>query len=35
MIPVSEMKRRAVSVGNPQTAGVGWREDKISNCIET
>lgn len=31
-IPVSAIKQRASSVGNPHTAGLGWREDKISNC---
>lgn len=30
-IPVSAIKIRASSLGNPQTAGVGWREDKMSN----
>lgn len=30
-VPVSAIKSRASSVGNPHTAGLGWREDKISN----
>jgi len=30
-IPVSAIKMCASSVGNPQTAGLGWIDDKISN----
>lgn len=30
-VPVSAIKSCASSVGNPQTAGLGWRDDKISN----
>jgi hypothetical protein len=29
--PVSAIKSCASSVGNPQTAGLGWSDDKISN----
>jgi len=29
--PVSAIKSCASSVGNPQAAGLGWSDDKISN----
>lgn len=30
-IPFSAIKTRDSSLGDPQTAGVGWREAKMSN----